>query len=548
VRLRVDSAYIRSPIGKIGTTGKFPRMVRAVCHFAAQVIGAVLVVLSTWDLAQAQDTPAQFSYGNWQAEETNDPFPAGSPMSPNSPGMGSTQEGHNLEPTMLAAQTGAQARGWGSLTVEPSYDDSFLPATRPPSPSEILPEPTSGALAERMLISREGAPYEVRQTSAAGNVRSPSHIRFLQAPPNYQTAPSVDLFVGRPIDEPPDGGWWYDYDVLGRAYYYNDQRIEWTGQEATFGVEGVVAGAARQHHDGWEWGADAEIFLNQPFDRNILVDTPLRQSYRGNFEVEPFQISQLYISGRAGDFFAAVGRMATPFGRTYFPLYLNSLTDAPFIRSEAILWRETGLLLQYDPGNWIFTAAVTNGGPERDTNSSKALVSRIGYEVDWFALGSSIKWHDGISSEGQKTYNNHFGIDAMLRRGRWMLSGEAIFDQYGMRRAFDPQNITWGRSIYHRDFNEGWYDPIEGIGYYVNFGYHGDRWTTILNYGEYYPEQIGDRIHDTTNRRGILKVIYNFSQHCEFYSMLLLETDVPRAQEGRLRNGEALLAGFQFTL
>lgn len=379
--------------------------------------------------------------------------------------------------------------------------------------------------------------------------RPASFVRFLQAPPNYQTPPSFDLYVGRPIDDPPEGGWWYDYDVVGRAYYINDQRIEWTGQEATFGVEGVLAGAARRRLDGWEWGAEAELFINQPFDRNILVDSKERVSYRGNFEIEPLQISQLFLSGRYGDLFAALGKMATPFGRTYFPLYLNDLSDAPFIRSEAILWRETGLLMQYDPANWVFTAAITNGGLDRDTNSSKAFVGRLGYGLDWCAVGTSIKWQDGVSSEGQKIYKNHIGIDAMVRNGRWMLSGEAIYDQHGFRRpGFDPLDITWGRSIYYRDLNEGMYDPIEGFGYYVNLGYHGDLWTVMLNYGEYYPEHIGVRLHDITNRRAFIKIVRSFSVHCELYSMLLLENDVPEAQAGRLRQGAEVLAGFQFTL
>ena len=32
----------------------------------------------------------------------------------------------------------------------------------------------------------------------------------------------------------------YYFSALARAYLVNDQRIEWTGQEETFGVEGVI--------------------------------------------------------------------------------------------------------------------------------------------------------------------------------------------------------------------------------------------------------------------------------------------------------------------
>ena len=76
----------------------------------------------------------------------------------------------------------------------------------------------------------------------------------------------------------------------------------------------------------------------------------------------------------------------TPFGRFYYPLYRNNFDDSPFIRSEAILFRETGLLGQWDPEGWVFTAALTNGGFEQDTNSSKALVARAGIDLPYFAL------------------------------------------------------------------------------------------------------------------------------------------------------------------
>jgi len=47
--------------------------------------------------------------------------------------------------------------------------------------------------------------------------------------------------------------------------------------------------------------------------------------------------------------------MDTPFGRTYFPLYSNSRIDAPFIRTEAIGWRQTGVLLHYKHGLLVAT-------------------------------------------------------------------------------------------------------------------------------------------------------------------------------------------------
>ena len=40
----------------------------------------------------------------------------------------------------------------------------------------------------------------------------------------------------------------------------------------------------------------------------------------------------------------------------------------------------------------------------------------------------------------------------MYRFGRFTLSGEAIYDQYGFTTpGFNPDDIFWGRSIYYRD-------------------------------------------------------------------------------------------------
>ena len=367
------------------------------------------------------------------------------------------------------------------------------------------------------------------------------------SPRNYTPAVAT-IPLGVAAQESPFEAFdWYHFGVMGRSYYGNDQRIEWSGVEATLAVEGVLAGGVRRDNGLLETGGEIELYLNQPFDRNILVDTAERQSYVGNWNVDPVEISQLYLTGRRGDWLLAVGKMPTPFGRTYFPLYLNDRSDAPFIRSESILWRETALLFQFDPDNWVFTAAMVNGGDGRDANSSKGLIARVAFDSPTFALGGSIKTHDGVGSEGQKQFSDHVGIDLMMRRGRLTFSSEVIYDQYGFRRPFNPQNITWGRSIYFRDQNVGWHEPITGVGYYANLGYEGDRWSAMLNYGEFYPRQIGDPRHDVSTKRGIIKLIRHHL-NADFYVMLMLENDVQQAQDNRLRKGANFLTGFQLSL
>ncbi|MCY2991914.1 MAG: hypothetical protein NTY19_29155 [Planctomycetota bacterium] len=363
---------------------------------------------------------------------------------------------------------------------------------------------------------------------------------------NYQASLTLATQDYDPLGQSTSWGDWYRLECLARGYYVNDQRIAWTGQEETFGVAGIVAGILRRPYGEWEVGLESELYLNQPYDRNLLVDTPQRRSYRGNFEVQTLEISQLLLSARSGDWLFAMGKMVTPFGRTYFPVYLNDRRDAPFIRTESILWRETGALVQYNPSPLVLTAAVVNGSQDQDTNSSKGIISRIGLEGENYAVGASVKWQDGIGSEGQKQYNNHVGVDALVRRGAWILSGEAIYDQYGFHRpGFSPIDITWYHSIYYRDQNFAVKQPLTGVGYYVNLGYEAEYWTGMLNYGEFYPEHIGDPHHDAVTRRGIVKFIYHFNPMCDLFSTVMLENNLPDAQGDRTRKGQFVLGGFQ---
>jgi hypothetical protein len=340
-----------------------------------------------------------------------------------------------------------------------------------------------------------------------------------------------------------------DVDALVRGYYLNDQRIEWSGLEATFGAEAAVSPAFRHDAGSWETAVEGEFYLNQPFDRNVLASTPELVSYRGNFDVDTFEISQLLLSVRRGDFYVAVGKMVTPFGRTYFPLFTNARLDAPFIRTESVLWRETGVLLRYDPGWLVGDVALVNGGEDRDANSSKGIVSRVGIGTDDASAGVSVKWHDGIGSEEQKQFKNHLGMDFMLRRGRFTLSGEAIYDEYGFRRpGFDPLDITWGRSIYYRDLNYRPGVPITGMGYYLNLGFEDERWSGWLNYGEFYPQQLGHAQHDVVNRRGIIKVLRRLGPHLRIYSTVMVENGGYVAQSNRPRKGTVVLAGLEYGL
>ena len=341
---------------------------------------------------------------------------------------------------------------------------------------------------------------------------------------------------------------WY-LDACVRSFYVNDQRIQWSGNEETFGVEAIVA--PRVHHDfgAWQTSAEGEIYLNQPFDRNVLIDTPERLSYRANFDIPVVEISQLFVSATRDNWTFTMGKFVTPFGRTYSPLYTNARLDAPFIRTESILWRETGIRCQYSRGLFVADVALVNGSHDQDTNSSKGIISRLGLDGEYAAVGCSVKFQDGIGSESQKQYNNHIGIDAMVRWRRFTLSSEAIYDQYGFRRpGFDPLDITWRRSIYYRDQNYRLNSPVTGTGYYVDLLCDLKPFTLSLSYGEYFPQELGIPQHDVTQRRGILKGAYAPTPSLQFYAAGVFETAGYMAQAGRPRLGWVVLFGMQWTL
>jgi hypothetical protein len=342
---------------------------------------------------------------------------------------------------------------------------------------------------------------------------------------------------------------WWDVQCLVRGYYLNDQRIEWSGVECTFGAEAAATAVVGRRFDWLETTVEGEFYLNQPFDRNILVDTAERRSYLANYDVETFEISQLHLALQAGAWTVKIGKMETPFGRFYFPLYSNARLDAPFIRTESIAWRETGVLIGYRRGVLVIHAALTNGGEDRDANSSKALVSRLGFETEHLIAGVSVKAQDGLGSEDQKLFNNHAAVDLMFRCGRFTASGEVIYDEYGLRRPyFNPEDIFWGRSIYYRDLNYRHDVPLTGIGYYLDLGYQGEWWRCSLNYGEFYPRPIGHPQHDIVNRRGILKLDMRPIPWLTTYAACLLENGGYVAQADRARSGVAVLVGVEWRL
>lgn len=476
--------------------------------------------------------------------------------------------GNPLQTTVLSAppasahlppQTSLPADYFGQAQITRVPTPEFAPASLPAPPSPGSPSLRVAALPPQgpMLVARQ--PSQSPAIVESVPTPLPAVIDEVPLGPNSFANQPVVFYpsLANLIWHPPTLGCgqfgcqrlWGDYQYdpegftlagLARAYFLDDQRLQWSGLEATFGAEAALNPRYVRRAGNWLMRADGIFFLNQPFDRNILVDGD-RRSYAANFQTDPFQIWHLNLAFTRGDFTVALGKDRTPFGRYYFPIYSNSFFDAPFIRTEVIRWVETGLFVRYSPGPLNIEAAVTNGGFERDTNSSKAFVGRVGFDTPNWALGASAKIQDGIGSEEQKLNSSYYGFDGMVRWGRFELSSEAVWDKYGFREPFDPNNIFWGRSIYYRDVFNGTKDgALHGFGYYFNLAWTYGRTRIDLNYGEYYPQKIGDPLQDDVTSRLMMQTSVEVMHGVHWFLVLMGEND--RAKEFWRRNQHGFVA------
>ena len=350
----------------------------------------------------------------------------------------------------------------------------------------------------------------------------------------------------------------FDMGVIMRGYYLNDQRVEWSGNECTMGAEGILTPTItfNQNNKG-KWSFHGEFYIQDALNDNRYIGSvnydqheisKERQSYIGNFNQSPFEVSQLNIRYKNPSFEFRAGKIESPFGKYHTPLMSNSRWDAPFIRTEAILWRDTGLLFRFTPSVFDACLAITNGCEGNDTNSMKAITGRFGLDFSHVKFGVSGLLQDGIGSEEQKEHCRHVGVDGSVRFGNWVLSSEVIYDEYGLRRTgMDPDDIFWKRSIYYRQINKrSDATPIIGWGGYIDLTYNHHPWFVSFNYGEYHPEQLRNPDypqHDIINRRFLMKLGWDFARHVQWYNAVIIETGDYVAQDGRLRRGYAYMSG-----
>jgi len=335
-------------------------------------------------------------------------------------------------------------------------------------------------------------------------------------------------------------------DGLFRAYMLNDQRIQWSGLETTFGVESVLLANLRKKTNWGSVNVITELFINQPFEKNMLAEG--REVYLQNFQIDTLEIKQMHIAVNLGKFTIGMGKHPSLFGRNYTQRFSNAFFDFPFIRNEAILNYETGLYVNYKPGILRIDLAVVNGSENMDTNSSKGGIARIGLEGKNWSFGVSAKMQDGIGSEWQKQYNNHAGIDAMVKIGKFRISSEFIIDEYGFHREFPIDEVFWGRSYYYRDINYKHKTPITGKGGYIDLQYESDRFMLELNYGEYYPEEIGHIYHDDPIKRGLLKLRVQLASGLDGFVVGLYEGEREKEPLFAGASDYGFLLGLQYRL
>jgi hypothetical protein len=323
--------------------------------------------------------------------------------------------------------------------------------------------------------------------------------------------------------------------VMGliRSWFLDDQRLQWSGTEISFGAESVLGFRLETTAGKSRIIADAEITLNQPLNRNILADES-RQKYLQNFTVPPMEVRQLNLRLEGRNYSLALGERRTPFGRNFTEPFSNSFFAYPFIRNEVIVKYETGLFFELTPGILRLSLAVVNGCQDLDTNSSKAGILRLGFAAGGVEAGVSVKAQDGIGSEWQKQYSNHLGMDLSFKTGSWLFFGEIIYDQYGFHKEFETEDVFWGRSYYYRDVFLGTKTPVEGWGGYLGFRYRIDRFLLTAHYGEYHPEQIGHPYHDDPIRRLVVKSRVQLISGLAIYGAGLIENQ---------RETEPLFAG-----
>jgi hypothetical protein len=136
----------------------------------------------------------------------------------------------------------------------------------------------------------------------------------------------------------------------------------------------------------------------------------------------------------------------------------------------------------------------------------------------------------------------------MFKLSNIEFSAEAIWDEYGFHRYYDPQEIFWPNSIYYRELFKAYKEPIKGFGWYSNIKIDIKKILINLNYGVYEPENIGNIYHDITIKRFIVKFSFEPLTELRVFFTGVLENTKPEESWREGAKGFAGLFGFAFSI
>jgi hypothetical protein len=335
------------------------------------------------------------------------------------------------------------------------------------------------------------------------------------------------------------------FDATVRSFLILDQRIAWSGVESTYAAEAVLRPRYERQTGRGTWRAQGQFFLNKPM--GAILSDPVRDLYRRNFETRPFEIFQLSLEWETDEWWILLGRIPTPMGRYSVPLLTNALLDAPFLRTEIVGFAETGMFLRWRPGIWTFDLGLSNGESTLDTNSTKALLARWGFDLPAASAGLWLRAHDGTGSEQQKLFGSFLGFDAQIRRGRWTIYTEGIIDEHGFYRGDGNPAALGRRSLYHREVYRGTRAPILGGGFHVGVMLSWEDFWIDWNYGVYWPERLGIPSHDEPVKRAMFKFVWSVSPRFDVYAAAIAENSRPQPFVELYNNSpRAMLLGAKF--
>ncbi len=312
-----------------------------------------------------------------------------------------------------------QWQGYPRMAAAPA--NGYPPASYPPdqnppgsySPGNYLPGP---AASQPMLAAPPGDAYPMPGPAIrAAPWQQPPTGSGEFAPPDYYLQDDAPVVSGgtnsaaRLLDH-------LEWDGVVRGFYRNDQRIRWSGMEETFGAEADLTPRLRYRAGEFEFVVDTEFWINQPYERNPLE---IRRSGSPTPPISSsiqFAVGKLALVTNYCDWTFKIGKFETPFGRAYYPIYTNPYlsTDnsgwtSPSFARRSSRSRETGILAHYKSGYFVGDIALTNGGGNLDTNSSKAFVGRRRAGVR--QLG-----HWRVREEGRRRrLGDHQGVRQLLR-------------------------------------------------------------------------------------------------------------------------------------